>query len=122
VAKVWTAADLLAVLVFVAIGRSVHDHGVNAVGLVSTAWPFVVGLVVGWLAVAAAGRDGTSISGGIVAAVSTVAIGMFLRVVTGQGTAFAFILVALGFLGALLLGWRAALGGLRRVRSDRPAT
>ena len=36
----------------------------------------------------------------------TVAIGMALRVVAGQGTAFAFILVALAFLGLFQLGWR----------------
>jgi Protein of unknown function (DUF3054) len=42
-------------------------------------------------------------------------------VVSGQGTAFAFVLVALGFLGLFLLGWRLAAGlvtGLRpRLRS-----
>jgi hypothetical protein len=36
----------------------------------------------------------------------TVAVGMTLRVLAGQGTAFAFILVALAFLGLFQLGWR----------------
>jgi hypothetical protein len=36
----------------------------------------------------------------------TVAVGMILRVLAGQGTAFAFILVALAFLGLFQLGWR----------------
>jgi hypothetical protein len=31
---------------------------------------------------------------------------MALRVLAGQGTAFAFILVALAFLGLFQLGWR----------------
>jgi hypothetical protein len=31
---------------------------------------------------------------------------MILRVVAGQGTAAAFIVVALAFLGLFLLGWR----------------
>jgi hypothetical protein len=35
-----------------------------------------------------------------------VALGMILRVVSGQGTAVAFIVVALAFLGLFLLGWR----------------
>jgi len=39
---------------------------------------------------------------------------MILRVIAGQGTAFAFILVALGFLGALLLGLRLLYGALTR--------
>jgi hypothetical protein len=37
---------------------------------------------------------------------ATVAVGMTLRVLAGQGTAFAFILVALAFLGLFQLGWR----------------
>ena len=45
---------------------------------------------------------------GVVVWLSTVAIGMTLRVIAGQGTAVAFIAVALGFLGLFLLGWRAA--------------
>ena len=36
----------------------------------------------------------------------TVAGGQALRVVSGQGTAVAFIVVSLLFLGLFLLGWR----------------
>ncbi|WP_375539031.1 DUF3054 family protein [Actinomadura sp. J1-007] len=40
---------------------------------------------------------------------------MGLRIVSGQGTAFAFVLVSLAFLGVTLLGWRVVgsrvLGG-----------
>ena len=43
----------------------------------------------------------------------TVTLGMILRVVSGQGTAAAFIVVALAFLGLFLLGWRL-LGRLAR--------
>ena len=45
-----------------------------------------------------------------------VALGMVFRVVSGQGTAPAFIGVALAFLGLFLLGWRllARLPALRR--------
>jgi hypothetical protein len=39
-----------------------------------------------------------------------VAGGMVLRVVSGQGTAVAFIGVALAFLGLFLLGWRLVAG------------
>ena len=44
-----------------------------------------------------------------------VVLGMLLRVVSGQGTAAAFIGVALAFLGLFLLGWRllARLSWLR---------
>jgi Protein of unknown function (DUF3054) len=112
----WFVLDLLAVLVFVVIGRSVHDHGVNLAGVASTVWPFAVGLSVGWLVVIALGRIGANLRDGVVIAVITVLIGMLLRAVVGQGVAFAFVLVALGFLSAFMLGWRAVLGGLRHVR------
>jgi hypothetical protein len=104
--KAGVAADLAAVLLFVGIGRSVHAHGLSLAGLASTAWPFVSGLCAGWIAIAASRRDGTSVMDGVLVCVSTVALGMALRVVSGQGTAVAFVLVALGFLGAVMLGWR----------------
>jgi len=43
---------------------------------------------------------------GLVVWLCTVALGMILRVVSGQGTAVAFIIVAVAFLGLFLLGWR----------------
>jgi hypothetical protein len=110
------AMDLAAVLLFVEIGRAVHDHGLNVAGFASTAWPFVSGLTVGLLALIARRRAETSFKGGLTVWSLTVAIGMALRVVSGQGIAGAFVLVALGFLGATMLGWRvlfAAFGVLR---------
>ena len=100
--------DVLAVLVFVGIGRSVHTHGLAPAGLASTAWPFLVGLAVGWLLLGALRRAGVALVDGALVVVATVAVGMTLRVLAGQGTAAAFVLVALAFLGLFLLGWRAA--------------
>ena len=42
---------------------------------------------------------------------------MALRVVAGQGTAFAFVLVAFGFLGATMIGWRLLGIALGRARA-----
>jgi hypothetical protein len=56
---------------------------------------------------------------GAVICLITVTVAMVLRVVAGQGTAVAFILVALCFLGALMLGWRMLLTRLTRRRSTR---
>ena len=39
---------------------------------------------------------------------ATVVIGQVLRVLAGQGTALAFVIVSLLFLGLFLLGWRLA--------------
>ena len=117
--RLWIAIDLFVVLVFVAIGRSVHDHRINVAGLTSTAWPFVIGVSVGWLILVALGRVGTTVTDGVIVSVVTVSIGMLLRIVGGQGIALPFVLVALGFLGAFMLGWRIVLRGLRHVRTNR---
>jgi len=114
--------DLAVVLLFVVIGRSTHADGLTVAGLASTGWPFVSGLAVGWLALAALRRSGSSVVGGGLVVTSTVAFGMALRVVSGQGTAVAFVLVALGFLGAAMIGWRVLLAVLRRPRSERHAS
>jgi hypothetical protein len=44
-----------------------------------------------------------------------------LRVVSGQGTAVAFVIVALAFLGLFLLGWRLLARFFTRQRADSPA-
>ncbi|MDA8295562.1 MAG: DUF3054 domain-containing protein [Actinomycetota bacterium] len=112
--------DLVAVLVFVGIGRSAHGHVVDLAGMVSTAWPFVAGVAIGWMA-AQAWRSPVGRRSGLTVWLCCVAVGMLLRVVAGQGTAAAFIAVALGFLGLELLGWRILAAALAR-RASRPLT
>jgi peptidoglycan/LPS O-acetylase OafA/YrhL len=108
--------DICFVLAFVIIGRDAHTKGESLGGIASTAWPFLAGLAIGWLASRAWRRPEKLAPAGVSAWLCTVAFGMVLRVVSGQGTAFAFILVALAFLGLFLLGWRAVwlLLGRRR--------
>jgi hypothetical protein len=104
----WVAVvlDIACVLVFVIIGRASHVRGESLAGIASTSWPFLCGLGVGWLASRAWRRPLAIRPAGLVVWLSTVAIGMILRVISGQGTAAAFIAVALGFLALFLLGWR----------------
>ena len=116
--KVQMAAvlDVIAVLVFVAIGRSSHTEGVTVAGMASTAWPFLVGLAAGW----GAGRVWQRPIKLTPSAVSvwslTVAVGMVLRVIAGQGTAVSFIIVACTFLGLAFFGWRAVALGINKYR------
>jgi Protein of unknown function (DUF3054) len=106
--------DVCCVLAFVAIGRASHHDGESVAGLASVAWPFLAGLGVGLLATRAWRRPAAIVPAGLGAWLGTVVIGMLLRVVAGQGTAPAFIGVALAFLGLFLLGWRAVAAILPR--------
>jgi hypothetical protein len=110
--------DLAAVLLFVGIGRSVHTRGLNLTGMASTAWPFLAGLALGWLVLGLWHRSPTTLGAGAIVSMLTVAVGMTLRWVAGQGIAVAFVFVALGFLGATMLGWRMLLAGHRRLRTS----
>lgn len=107
------ALDVAAILVFVGIGRSAHGHVVDVAGIASTAWPFLVGTAAGW-AIARAWHDPGAFAPAVQIWLATVALGMVLRVLAGQGTAVPFIGVALGFLGLELFGWRLARALLRR--------
>lgn len=107
--------DVVLVIVFCAIGRNSHDEAIAA-GLARTVWPFAAGLLIGWLiALAIAGRvrpagrfDGYALwPTGVAVWLSTLIGGMVLRVISGQGTALSFIIVAATVLAVFLLGWRA---------------
>ena len=117
-ARLAVILDCCCVLVFVIIGRASHVQGESPAAIASTAWPFLAGLAGGWLAGRAWRRPYPLWPAGVGAWLGTVAVGMLLRVVSGQGTAPAFIGVALGFLGLFLLGWRllARLGWLEWLR------
>ncbi|BAS12180.1 conserved hypothetical protein [Arthrobacter sp. Hiyo8] len=46
-------ADAILILVFAAIGRDAHQRADVVTGVFSTAWPFLAGAAIGWLAVRA---------------------------------------------------------------------
>lgn len=100
--------DLFVVLVFAAAGRASHELSSGVLGVLETAWPFLVGLAVGWVTVLRqpAARHLWWLDGTVIAACSLV-IGMLLRLATGEGTALPFVLVATGVLVLGLVGWRA---------------
>jgi len=108
--------DTVALLIFVAIGRRAHEHGITVAGMASTFWPFAIGLLAGWILIIRTNRDLTATRSGLWIVVVTVALGMVLRVVSGQGTAVTFIIVALVFQSLFLMGWRAVFGVLAQRR------
>ncbi|WP_328825250.1 DUF3054 domain-containing protein [Tomitella gaofuii] len=113
VVAVAAVTDAWLVILFAAIGRQSHDEANGVVGTLSTAWPFLVGLAVGWVVLYALSRRGgrtvrpqRAWPAGITVWVATVLCGMLLRAVTGEGTAFAFVIVATLFNLLTLVGWR----------------
>lgn len=112
--------DLFVVLVFAAAGRASHDLSSGVLGVLQTAWPFLVGLAVGWIAVVRQPpeRHAWWLDGSVIAA-STLVLGMVLRQVGGDGTALPFLLVATGVLVLGLVGWRGAEAALRTRRERR---
>ena len=113
-ARLAVLLDVCCVLVFVIIGRASHTKGETLGGIASTAWPFLAGLAAGWIVSRAWRQPFALRPAGVIVWLLTVALGMVLRVVSGQGTAAKFIVVALAFLGLFLLGWRLLAGRLAR--------
>ena len=103
------AADVVCVLVFCAVGRRSHAEGITVSGLAETAWPFLTGTAVGWLLARGWQRPTALSPTGLIVWVATVAVGMALRKLSGQGVAVSFIVVASTVTALLLLGWRLAL-------------
>ena len=113
------AADTAVVLVFAAVGRGFHTVENPVLGVIATAWPFLVGLAAAWLVVRAWNRPLALWPTGLAVWAGAWGVGMLLRAATGAGTAVPFVIVALLTLGLLLLGWRAAALGVSRLSSRR---
>jgi hypothetical protein len=111
-------ADLLAVLVFAATGRSSHAEALDPAGLAGTAAPFLAGLLAGWAA-GRVWRAPVAPVSGLWALAGAAVLGLALRgAVTGR-LPVTFVLVTCVSLAVLLLGWRAvAAVVLRRRRSS----
>lgn len=100
------SADVLAVLVFSAVGRSSHAEGVDAVGVLTTAVPFLLGLPIGWL-VGRAWRAPLRLPVGVTVWVAVVVVGLGIRTAFTHRLPLTFVVVAAVSLAVFLLGWRA---------------
>jgi peptidoglycan/LPS O-acetylase OafA/YrhL len=111
---VWLGVDVACVVMFCAVGRRSHDEGLNVAGVAATAWPFLSGTVLGWLASAAWRRPTAVYPTGVVVWLCTVVVGLMLRKATSAGVAGSFVVVASTVTALLLLGWRAIAQPRRR--------
>ena len=114
--------DVVLVVLFTVIGRVSHGEGLGFAGVAQTAWPFLVGTLLAWLAFGAWRRPLAIVRTGIPVWLLTVIVGMLLRVVSDQGIAVSFVIVATVVLGVFLLGWRAIVAPVARrgARSRAP--
>ena len=117
--KWWTTLglDLLVVLLFATIGRLSHAQGADPVGIVLTAWPFVVGLAGTTLVLIGMKRPTEQFLNGVIVWLGTLGFGMWIRANAGDGVQPSFVVVAGIFLAITMLGWRL----LARRRLARPA-
>ena len=104
--------DVLAVLLFAAVGRRSHAEGLAVVGVLRTAWPFLAGVAAGWLLARAWRAPDALVTSGVPVWLGALVVGMLLRVATGAGTAPSFVVVAAISLAVLLLGWRLVARGV----------
>ncbi|MCO1654409.1 DUF3054 domain-containing protein [Pseudonocardia humida] len=100
------AADVVAVIVFAAVGRASHAEPGDVLGLLATMAPFVVGLVASWATPVVRARPAGLRAGAAVLA-GTVVIGLLLRFAFTERLPLSFAVVATLSLGVLLIGWRA---------------
>lgn len=111
--------DALLVVAFAIAGRGSHAEGLDVAGVWGTAWPFLVGAAVGWAAAFAWRRPAAVWPTGVAVWAGALVVGMALRVLTGQGTAVPFIVVAAITLALFLIGWRAVAALVVVLRARR---
>ena len=97
--------DSLAVILFSAVGRATHGED-PIIGIWETSWTFLLALVVAWGISLAWRAPMNPWRTGVPVWALTVAGGMLLRWMSGQGIAPAFVIVASLTLFVLLVGWR----------------
>jgi hypothetical protein len=99
-------ADVLAVLVFAAVGRGSHAEVVDAFGVLTTAAPFLLGLLLGWLVVRA-WHAPLRLPVGVAVWAGVVIVGLGVRGAFTHRLPLTFVLIAAASLALFLLGWRA---------------
>jgi Protein of unknown function (DUF3054) len=115
-ARVAVVLDAVALVAFVALGRTNHHLHGSGGWFITVLWPFVVG----WFAAALATGVYAARSAPWRRAVATCVLGVPLALVlratvAGRSTPVVFGVVAFVFISLTTLGWRAVARGVRRV-------
>jgi FlaA1/EpsC-like NDP-sugar epimerase len=111
--------DVATVLSFVIIGRDTHGFVTDWAVTARVAAPFLIAFGVGVL-ITRAWRNPTGLLTGLGLAVTTVALGLFLRrFVFDAGTARTFVILTSTWMAAWMVGWRLVAKLVVRVASNR---
>jgi Protein of unknown function (DUF3054) len=109
------AADGVAVLVFVALGRGSHAKALDPAGVLTTGAPFLLGALAGWLG-ARAWRRPLAVRTGTAVWLATVVVGLGVRAAFTHRLPPTFVLITAATMAQLQLGWRGAALAAIRVR------
>lgn len=111
--------DAALVVVFCVLGGLSHSVGEpDAVArIVFSIWPFLAALIVVHAVALATNVDASRVVPGALVWLVTFGGGMALRALTGQGTAWAFVIVAAVTLAVFLIGWRLINAVVQRRRT-----
>ncbi|KIS27112.1 membrane protein [Arthrobacter sp. SPG23] len=112
-------ADTVLILAFAAIGRDAHQRGDVITGVLSTAWPFLAGAAIAWLALRVWRGPLRVWPEGVAVWLGAVALGMVLRAATGQTVVLPFVIVATLSLGVFLVGYRLIVAAAGRLKGRR---
>lgn len=99
----WLLLDLVLVGVFATLGRLSHYGEITLSGWWTTAWPFLAGTALAWVALTTSHRRPAAVTSGLLVWTGALVGGMALRQLSGQGTAVSFVVVATVVLGILLV-------------------
>lgn len=101
------SADVVLVVLFAALGNISHDSGLGPADIWTTAWPFLLGLLLGWWITFSWRYPDNVWPSGVLLVLFTVAWGMMMRhFFTDGGVQLSFVIVATATLAVLLLGRR----------------
>ncbi|HJD49425.1 MAG TPA: DUF3054 domain-containing protein [Candidatus Corynebacterium intestinavium] len=114
------ALDLLALLIFALLARLAHDDGsgFSVLRWLDTAWPFMLGAVIVWGILLAAGTRaaGQALRTGVVVWLGSLIVGLGIWAIRNAAIPhWSFILVATLMSALLLFGWR----GIARLRARK---
>jgi hypothetical protein len=99
-------ADLVAVVVFAAIGRMSHAEPDDLLGLLATAAPFLIGVAAMW-ATPIVRAHPVGARAALAVWAGTVVIGLLVRAGFTWSLPLSFAVVTAVSLAVLMLGWRA---------------